>query len=261
MPELPEVEVYRRMAEATLGRTIAAVDAHDPVFLKRGLTADALAAVLVGASFGASRRTGKLLLLDVEDGEHTLGLRFGLSGRLVVDGVTGMEEMQYSPLADVPRWVRFGLDFADGGHLRINDPRHFGGVELDPDEARLGPDALSLTPEDLRHALEGTRMPLKTRLMDQSRIAGVGNLIVDEVLWRAGFAPTRPARSLAPDDVDCLYRELRATVEDLIRTGGSHTGQHVPARVRGGLCPRDATPLRREPVGGRTTYWCPAHQH
>lgn len=248
------------MAEATVGRPIAAVDAHDPIFLKRGLDAPTLTAALAGRSFGAARRIGKLLLLDLEGTGQTLGLRFGLSGRLVVDGVMGMVDMQYSPLGDVPRWVRFGLDFADGGHLRINDPRHFGGVELDPDEGRLGPDALGLTAEELRRALAGTRMPLKTRLMDQSRIAGVGNLIADEVLWRAGFAPTRPSGSLSPEEVDCLHRELRATVDDLIRTGGSHTGQHVPARVRGGSCPRDATPLRREAVGGRTTYWCPQHQ-
>ena len=104
-------------------------------------------------------------------------------------------------------------------------------------------------------------MALKARLLDQRRVAGLGNLLVDEALWRAGLSPLREARSLDAPESARLHRNIRRTLAVLGERGGSHTGDLQPARVRGGCCPRDGTPLRREQVGGRTTYWCPEHQH
>lgn len=260
MPELIEVEYYRRLAERALDRTIAAVDAPDAWFLKRGLVAEAVTDALLGRTFTAARRIGKLLLLDVDDGS-VLGLRFGMTGRLVVDDVAGIDELEYSSARREPAWDRFCVAFEDGGHLRVNDARRLGGVELDPDESRLGHDAVSITPSQLRAALDRSTAPLKARLMDQQRIAGLGNLVIDEVLWRAGLDPARPAGSLDAREQARLHRHLRRTVEDLLITGGSHTGRLQPARVRGGTCPKDGTPLLRRTIGGRTTYSCPVHQH
>jgi formamidopyrimidine-DNA glycosylase len=260
MPELPEVEAYRALAEArALQRPIAAVVAPDAWYLKGGVDAGAVAAALEGRSFTATRRIGKLLLLDLDDGA-TLGLRFGLRGRVIVDGASGVDRLLYSSSREEEAWDRFTVRFADGGDLRMRDPRRLGGVELDPGEHRLGVDAASCTPAQLRAALGRSTAPLKARLKDQAHLAGVGNLIADEALWRAGLDPRRPAASLTDAEHRRLHKHLRASVADLIARGGSHTGDLRPHRRPGGLCPRDGTPLVRDTVGGRTTWWCPKHQ-
>jgi len=156
--------------------------------------------------------------------------------------------------------MRFALRFADGGELRLVDPRRLGGVVLDPGVDHLGTDALSVTPARLRDALRASRAPLKAWLLDQGRVAGLGNLLVDEILWRAGLDPARAARSLDPSEAKALHRHLVATVERLMERGGSHTGDLQVARVRGATCPRDGTALQRRTIGGRTTYSCPLHQ-
>lgn len=263
VPELLEVEIYRRLAARTLGRPIVGVDAPDAWFLKGGLTEAQVTVALVGRSFVAGRRTGKLLLLELSDDPRhssaTLGLRFGMTGRLLVDGGP-MEKLTYGSNRDVPAWDRFSLRFAGGGELRVRDARRLGGIELDPDEARLGVDATALTAAALGGVLRGSEAPVKARLMDQARIAGLGNLLTDESLWRAGVDPARRAGSLTPADVRRLHYHLRTTLEVLGRRGGSHLGDLMAARVRGGVCPRDATPLLRRTVAGRTTYSCPRHQ-
>jgi formamidopyrimidine-DNA glycosylase len=108
--------------------------------------------------------------------------------------------------------------------------------------------------------LAGSAAPLKARLLNQSCLAGVGNLIADEVLWRAGLAPVRPAASLSRNEVRRLHRHLGRTIADLIERGGSHRGDLMEQRHPGGICPRDGTALARSTVGGRTSWWCPAHQ-
>jgi len=259
MPELPEVERYRRLAEsAALGRRIVDVDAGDAWILKGGASAADLRGALIGRSFTAARRRGKLLLLDTVGGP-TLGLHFGMTGRLDVDGVVG-DRLRHAPVDRQDRWDRFALAFAGGGHLRLQDPRRLGGVHLDPDEDRLGPDAATVSVADLTAALSGSSVALKGRLMDQRRLAGVGNLIADEILWRAGLSPLRPARSLQPEEIRRLQRALRRGLAVLMARGGAHTGDLGPERRPGGRCPRDGTPLRRDTVGGRTTWWCPVHQ-
>ena len=259
MPEILEIEYYRRVAEVALGRPITAVHAPDAWYLKGDVDAPTLAAELVGRSFVAARRRGKLLLLDLDEGS-TLGLRFGMTGVLEVDGHEAVDQLEYSSLRRDPAWIRFSVDLADGGGLRMRDPRRLGGVELDPDEGRLGPDALSLTLAELRAALDGSPVALKARLMDQHRIAGLGNLLTDEILWRARLDPVRPAGGLTAPDRRRLHRHLRTTLDELLDRGGSHLGDLMVARERGGRCPRCGTELDRRTVGGRTTYSCPRHQ-
>lgn len=257
MPELIEVEAYRRVAERTVGRCIAEVRAPDDWFLKR-VDATTLAEVLVGRTVTGTRRRGKLLLLDTDG--PVLGLRFGMTGRLLVDGAGPIERLLHSSERDLVTWHRFGLGFDGGGALSLVDPRRLGAVELDPDEGRLGPDAATVGRAALRDALGSSTAPLKARLMDQSRLAGLGNLLTDEVLWRARLDPARPAGSLGPREVDRLHRQVRATVALLTERGGSHTGDLQSQRTRDGTCPRCGAPLLRRTVGGRTTYSCPVDQ-
>ena len=260
MPELPEVERYRTLAEsAALDRPIAAVNAPDAWYLKRAASADSVAAALLGQKFVRARRRGKLMMLDTEDGT-VIGLRFGMSGRLLVDGEAGVDELIYTGRRADPRFERFAIVFDGGGTLSMNDPRRLGGVELDPDLSRLGPDALGLTLPELRGALAGGRVALKARLLDQAHIAGVGNLIADEILWRAGLSPVRLAGEMSAPAVKRLHTHLSSGLADLIERGGSHTGDLMAHRRPGGLCPRDGASLRRNTVGGRTTWWCPKHQ-
>jgi len=259
VPELVEVERYRVLADRTRGRTITSLDAPDPWYLKAGTTAGTLESVLVGNRITATRRIGKLLLLDL-DGGPVVGLRFGMTGTLLVDGGDAVGQLLYAPTRSEPAWDRWSVTFVDGGRLVVHDPRRLGGVTLDPDCSGLGPDASSLGVSGLATALSGSSAPLKARLLDQSRIAGIGNLIADEVLWRAGLAPTRPAGSLAPSEVRRLHRHLGRTLADLTERGGSHLGDLMGERRTGGVCPEDGSPLTRSTVGGRTSWWCPAHQ-
>ena len=265
MPELVEVEAYRALADGAVGRTVARVLTPDSWFLKRGADAAMLSQALTGCRVGAVSRIGKLLLLQVDDrsdsgGGTDLGLRFGMTGRLLVDGRAGVGSLLYSSDRDEPQWDRFGLDFADGGTLRMRDPRRLGGVELDPDLTRLGPDARSIRRSELQRALAGSDAPIKARLLDQSRIAGIGNLIGDEVLWHARLAPTRAAGGLSPRVVTRLHGAILTVIETLITRGGSHLGDVMAERRPGGRCPIDGAPMRSATVGGRTTWWCSRHQ-
>jgi formamidopyrimidine-DNA glycosylase len=267
MPELVEVEIYRRTAERTLGRTIASVDANDAWFLKEGTTAVALSEALIGDSFTATRRIGKLLMLDISDNattsnhdHHVLGLRFGMTGRLVVDGVAGIDELLYSSHRPDPTFVRFGVTFEDGGTMQLADPRRLGGVTLDPSTHALGTDAATISRSQLVSALAIGSAPLKARLLDQQRVAGIGNLIADEVLWRAKLSPERPAPSLSAGEVTRLHKTLISTISELQHRGGSHLGDLMAGRSPGAPCPRCGKPLARSTVGGRTSYWCPAEQ-
>jgi formamidopyrimidine-DNA glycosylase len=252
-----EIEQYRQVADLAVGQRITRVHAPDPWYLK-GDTTPAHLAELVGAQVVETRRIGKLLLLDTDG--PTVGLRFGMTGRLVVDGQAPIERLQYSSHRDDPAWVRFALGFDGIGDLRIVDPRRLGGVTLDPDETHLGVDALAVRPAQLRHLLARSRAPVKAFLLDQSRLAGVGNLIADEALWRAGIDPARVASTLDANEARRLHRHLLTTITGLTERGGSHTGDLMPARARGATCPRDGAPLLRRTIGGRTTYSCPKHQ-
>ena len=261
MPELAEVQRYRQLAETAIGRVVRSVVAPDAWFLKRGLTPRAVKAALTGRRLTAVRRTGKLLVLETDGGHGpNLGIRFGMSGRLLIDGRASVHDLIYASNRPVEAWDRFAVRFEEGGDLRVRDPRRLGGVELDPDETALGPDALDATTVDVRRAIERSQAPLKARLMDQRRLAGIGNLAADELLWRAGLDPARPAGSLTAAESRRLAHHIRRTLADLIARGGSHMGDLMPAREAGAVCPKDGTPLLRRTVGGRTTFSCPTHQ-
>jgi formamidopyrimidine-DNA glycosylase len=254
-----EIESYRRLAEGALGRRIVRVDAPDPWYLKDGLTATAVRTALTGRRLTAARRKGKLLLLDTDG--PTIGMHFGMTGRLFVDTDPGeVDGLIYGPSRVLPAWVRFGLALDDDREIEVIDARRLGGVTLDPDEDRLGPDAGAVTRAQLAAVLGRSRAPVKAVLMDQERVAGLGNLLTDEALWRAGVHPARPANELSVDEVARVHRAIRDTIRICGRRGGSHTGDLVPERRPGGIDPRTGVPLERITVGGRTTWFSPARQ-
>jgi formamidopyrimidine-DNA glycosylase len=249
VPELPEVERARATLEArALGRRVAGVDDAD-AFVCRPHLGGEIAAALRGRTFTAAGRRGKSLWLDTDGDGPRLGLHLGMAGRITVD----------EPPA-ARGWDRFSVEFADGGRLALRDPRRLSRVRLDPDLARLGPDAGTMGRATFRAAVGRGTAPLKARLLDQGALAGVGNLLADEALWQARLHPRRPAGSLSDAELDALRRALRASLRRAARLGGVHTGVVVPARRAGGRCPRCDAPMRTGIVGGRTSWWCPVEQ-
>lgn len=260
MPELIEVEQYRRVAEEAVGRRVDGVDVLDPPYVRGGVDGPGLADAVEGSTIVAADRLGKVLLLET-DRDHTLGLRFGMTGRLLVDGVSPIERLEYSPIGHRDEWVRVRFRLGGGGDLTIVDPRRLGSVVLDPDLSGLGPDAASVSLSVFRGVLGTSQVAVKARLLDRSKLAGVGNLIADETLWQSQIDPARPAGSLDDDEVRRLHRGLRSTIRRLTRRGGSHTGDLQASRGRGMPCPRCGAMLARRTIGGRTTYSCPREQH
>jgi formamidopyrimidine-DNA glycosylase len=248
MPELPEVERARALIESkALGRRVASADDRD-TWVCRPHAPGEIARAIEGATLVSAHRQGKAMWVELEDGPP-LGLHLGMTGRIAIDEDGARRA-----------WDRFTIHFEDGGTLALRDKRRLGRVVLDPDLSRLGPDAAEATRAEFRDRVGRGSAPLKARIMDQAVIAGVGNLLADEALWRAGLSPLRDAGSLSEEELDKLRRALRAATRRAIRLGGVHTGELMPHRVRGGVCPRCGTPLERASVGGSTTYWCPREQ-
>jgi formamidopyrimidine-DNA glycosylase len=255
MPEGLEAEIYRRAANRVVGRGIASVVVDELLS-----AADELRHELLGRVVDGTHRRGKHLLLDLDDG-RVLGLHFGMTGRLIVDGDLAIERLEYASGRDDPAWDRLRIAFTDGSTLRVNDPRRWATFVLDPDLSRLGPDFMALTPDLLIERLGRRRAALKAILLDQSVVAGFGNMCVDEVLWQTGISPLVPAGELGPDQARAVVAACDEHLPAMLERGGSHTGTISP-EVRAAVppCPRDGGPLRRERVGGRTTVWCPVHQ-
>src|SRR6185437_3123779 len=189
----------------------------------------------------------------------------GMSGKIVIaDGrgaeVDGGDYWERGRALGDYRYARFSLSFADGGALYLVDPRRLGRVRLDPDIDRLGPDARELTAAQFRAVLGRGTAPVKARLLDQESIAGIGNLLADQMLWTAKINPARSVRDLTRTEVDRLYRAARRTLERALEGGGVHTLPLLEFRAAGAHCPRDGAPMVRGVVGGRTTWWCSREQ-
>jgi formamidopyrimidine-DNA glycosylase len=215
----------------------------------------------------AARRRGKLIWCETSEDGPDLGIHLGMGGRIIVTSPDGQAaeggeplDPRRGPQPSRPRWNRFTLDFADGGRLVLFDKRRLGRIRLDPDVDALGPDAAEVAPAGFRELITKGRVAVKARLLDQSTIAGVGNLLADEALWQAGIPPAALTCSLRPADADRLYHALQAALRAAIANGGVHTGQVIPARHPGGICPRCGAEMRHGTVGGRSTWWCSREQ-
>jgi formamidopyrimidine-DNA glycosylase len=264
MPELPEVESARVVIERHgLRRRIADVDDSDTWVCRPHAPGEIRHALLGGELITAMRRGKSMWCLSSE--AVTLGIHLGMSGKIVIADADGTEidGGDYWEGGRKPgdyRWARFTLVFDDGGRLMLVDPRRLGRVRLNPPVEQLGPDAQLITPAQFRAALAGSTAPVKARLMDQQKIAGIGNLLADEILWRARIHPARPADSLTAPEQSRLLRASRDAIRAALHGGGVHTLMIIPYRRRGSACPRDHAPMSTGKVDGRTTWWCSAEQ-
>ncbi len=258
MPEGLEAEIWRRASEPLIGRTIV-----DAVVDDRSVP-EGFAVAVEHATFTGVRRRGKVVLLDTDG--PTIGLHFGMTGRLVIDDDASIERLAYASGRDDPAWDRLALFATPGGlaappALRFNDPRRLGHISLDPDVDHLGVDFSEVTSRRLARALDGRRGVLKSTLLDQHVVAGLGNLCVDEVLWWAALDPRRSVDSLTASELERLASMIRRRLPIMLARGGSTTGVLSPAvRASCPPCERDGAPLERLSIGGRTTVWCPRHQ-
>jgi len=266
VPELPEVETARSLiADHALYRRIVGVDDTD-TFVCRPHSPGQLRDALTGRTLTAARRRGKTMWCETSGaGRSTtpgpdLGIHLGMGGRIIVvsgDGraAEGGGPRRQGTQPPKPVWNRFALEFADGGRLVLFDRRRLGRVRLNPDLDALGPDAGEVTAAQFRSLIMKGTVAVKARLLDQSKIAGVGNLLADEALWRAGVSPAARAGQLPREDVDRLYRALRSALRSAIAKGGVHTGEVIAARHPGGRCPRCGAEMEHGTVGGRSTWW------
>jgi formamidopyrimidine-DNA glycosylase len=256
MPELPDVEGFRRVLAEHTGDQITAVRVEDTGVL-RGVGPRRLGQAMRGHRFSKPRRHGKWLIAPAEG--PVLMLHFGMTGSLSWHD-HGEERHRYD---------RVVWSFEDG-ELRYRDMRKLQGVHLFKDESQaeeeldgLGPDALDLEREDFDDLLARHRGRLKTMLTDQAVIAGLGNLLADEICWRARINPLRAARDLGKPERAELYRALRQVLREAVKEGcvPPRRSWLTGARDRpDGTCPRDGTPLSRRRVSGRMTVWCPLDQ-
>ena len=277
VPELPEVESARAAIEAAaLERRIVDVDDSDG-WVCRPHRPGEIREALVGRRLTAANRRGKSMACETSGMGRSpspgpeLGIHLGMSGRILIMDADGASTEggdwlggRYARAADAPNrkpvWDRFTITFADGGTLRLFDKRRLGRVRLDPELERLGPDAEMITAREFADRIGRSAAPVKARLLDQSVIAGVGNLLADETLWQARISPRRPAKSLSADELIALRRALRKATKAAIKHGGVHTGRIIEYRKAGRHCPRCGAEMTRATVGGRTTWWCPQEQ-
>ncbi|MFF8906202.1 Fpg/Nei family DNA glycosylase [Streptomyces olivaceoviridis] len=259
MPELPDVEGFRRVLDTcATGRVIHRVVVRDAGVL-HGVGPRGLRDALEGRRLTEPERHGKWLLAHTGDGPTVL-LHFGMTGRLLCG----------DPDDAVEPHDRVLFTLSDGRQLRYRDQRKLQGLWLAHDDRevarrleRQGPDALAVSREEFETALAARRGHLKTVLTDQSVLAGLGNLLADEILWRARLRPDSRASDLAQADRRRLYTHMRRTLRDAVAAGcvpprGSWLTGHRDDPDP--ICPRCGSPLRRSRMAGRGTVWCPRCQ-
>ena len=272
MPELPEVETVRRTLMPALGERIAAVwDSGKPLHMQRKPPRAKLAK-LVGAKITALRRHGKYLLVDT-DRPQSLLVHLGMTGRFCI-------HTKADPRRDHTHLV---LDLGTR-ELRFIDARRFGQLDVvererereHPALAVLGPDALTdgIDPATLVAIAKKRRTPLKAFLLDQSVVAGVGNIYASEALWRARLRPTKRANKLTARAAELLAAAIRETIDNALANGGTTLSDFVAADGVAGEnadylwvydragepCLRCKTKIKRAVHQGRATYYCPTCQ-
>ena len=259
MPELPDVEAYRgRLAVEAVGREIADVEVTDAEAL-RGASPEKLARAATGHAFSKAVRHGKVLFARLGDGPW-LALHFGMTGNLVLLGAG----------RDTPEHARTLFVFDDGDRLAFVNPRKFGWLELTGDiegyleENDIGPDALALSEQDLEDIIGGTRGQVKPALMDQSKLAGIGNVYSDEILFCARLRPDVKGNALSDTQLRALYDAMRDVLE--MAADRLSDGEDLPrswlARHRedDATCPRCSGDVAKQTTAGRSARFCPACQ-
>ncbi|HEY0583342.1 MAG TPA: DNA-formamidopyrimidine glycosylase [Chloroflexota bacterium] len=283
MPELPEVEsLVRDLAPGLIGRTIRSVEVHKPKLFNAapGLTLEDL----FGRRVERVWRRGKLTIWELSDG-LAMVVHLKLAGQLVHVSADGQVlahgghpvPMWGSPLPHKSTHIVFCLD--DGSILYLTDIRQFARVHLMPDtevvkfldRQKIGVEPLTrrFTAQDFGAKLKRRGIALKTTIMDQSVVGGIGNIYADESLWRAKLHPRRPAASLSDAEIARLHRAIRAVLDYAVREGAAFVphGKAISDRDfpychgrAGSPCPRCRTTIKKEWVNGRGTHYCPKCQ-
>jgi formamidopyrimidine-DNA glycosylase len=265
MPELPDVELFKRHLDTTcLGRTVRQVTVSDARILS-GISPSEAGRRLCGVRLAESRRHGKYLLVGL-DPPGCLTLHFGMNGSL-----KHFAEGESDPPSD-----RLRFDFADGHHLAYVNPRLFGGVGLATDadgfiaEQGLGPDALDprFDLAAFKRALTGRRRDVKSLLMDQAVVAGIGNIYSDEVLFQAGIHPRTRSDRLTDEAERRLFSCIKEVLQIAVAAsaGAERLVDRLPEtflirhREKGARCPRCGAEIAAVKFAGRTAYCCPRCQ-
>jgi formamidopyrimidine-DNA glycosylase len=285
MPELPEVETIRRQLEPDLcGRRFEAVEVLDPYFAKPA-SAGALESAASGRSVIDVGRRGKYLVFELDDG-NSLVIHLRMTGSITLlapDGTASPGDARIHAPGDPEKHLKARFTLDDGGEMLFADPRRFGrGFIAGPEaleayfDSRLGVEPLSpdFTVEAMAAMSAGRTGPLKSFLLNQKGVAGVGNIYADEALFRAGLHPLSPGGSMKPEH----HRALRDGVVEALQRGldlggasiddyrdargdtGSMQNEFLVHRREGEACPRCGEKIVRIVVGGRSTYFCPACQ-
>lgn len=283
MPELPEVETIRRgLSQLIIGKSVKKVS-HDTPKSFPNAAAD-VEEFLIGAKITNVRRRAKVLLIDL-DSQYTLVIHLKMTGQMVYVGTErfGAGHPNSSLIDKLPdRSTRVTLEFDDGSHLFFNDQRKFGWMKLMPEievpnidfMKRVGPEPLEadFAPEEFAARFKGrARTSIKAALLDQSVVAGVGNIYADESLWGARIHPQRLVGSITPEEFEALYHQVRGVMNLSIEKGGSTDRNYLNAegkrgsyldfanvfRREGSLCTRCGHEIIKFKAAGRGTHICP----
>lgn len=283
MPELPEVETVRRgLAELIIGK-VAAAESHDTEKGFPNAPAD-VQEFLLGATITDIRRRAKVLMIDLSTG-YSLLIHLKMTGQLVFVGDTrfGAGHPTDSLIGALPdKSTRVELTFADNSKLFFNDQRKFGWMRLMPTleipninfMQKVGPEPLSddFTPEEfMQRFTRRAKTTIKAALLDQTVVAGVGNIYADESLWGAKVHPQRLVGSVTEQEFVLLFHELREVMSLAVNKGGSSNHTYVNAEGKKGSymdfarvfrreglpCPRCGTTIEKLRVAGRGTHICP----
>jgi len=283
MPELPEVETVRRgLHELIIGRTVKTITHDTPKSFPNA--PEDVKEFLIGAKITDVRRRAKVLLIDLST-DYTLVIHLKMTGQLVFRGeaVFGAGHPNASLVGELPdRSTRVDFMFTDDSHLFFNDQRKFGWVKLMPTievpnidfMKKVGPEPLEADFTAEQFAERFKRRPktsIKAALLDQTVVAGVGNIYADESLWGAKIHPQRLVNTITADEFALLYTELRSVMNTSIEKGGSTDRNYVNAegkrgsyltfarvfRREGKPCPRCGTTIIKFKAAGRGTHICP----
>ncbi|MBT2697821.1 DNA-formamidopyrimidine glycosylase [Bacillus sp. ISL-40] len=273
MPELPEVETVRKtLKKLVVNKTIKDVTVFWPKIIKSPLEVKQFVDALAGETIVDVGRRGKFLIIYTD--------HFALVSHLRMEGKYGL----YPKEEPFDKHTHVLFHFTDGTELRYRDVRKFGTMHLykKGDEflteplIGLGPEPFSeeFTVEYLAKKVEKTNRKIKTALLDQKLFVGLGNIYVDEALFRAGIHPERIANTLNKNELALLHREIVATLSEAVKKGGSTIRSYVNSQGEIGMfqlelyaygrkgeeCKRCGTPLEKTTVGGRGTHYCPQCQ-
>lgn len=284
MPELPEVETVRRgLSDLIIGRNVAKVVHNTPKSFPNA-THD-VEEFLIGAAVTGVRRRAKVLLIDLST-DYTLVIHLKMTGQMVfrgADAVFGAGHPSDSLIGELPdRSTRVTLEFTDGSKLYFNDQRKFGWMKLMPTievpnidfMKKVGPEPLEaeFTAEEFAERFKRrAKSPIKAALLDQTVVAGVGNIYADESLWGAKIHPQTLVKDVSTAQFHRLYSELRKVMNLAIEKGGSTDKNYVNAegkkgsymdfarvfRREGQECPRCGTAIIKFRAAGRGTHICP----